>query len=354
MKQQEVFKKIGGIVAELNDQYQYLLTTGELNNDLELELMAANAQFLSGHIEILRKVNASLAKEQPVVAALPPAPVVELLPEVATPEPVVEEEKRTPEPSFFTPIKPEDDADAHVIEFEIPRNPEVVPEPEPEPVAGPEQIRHELSLEDIGEDWDEDEEEIEEPTTRQAPVAEPEPIKVEAQKPEPFIEVVKPALPESVMEPIRPVVPEPVVAQTAKPEPVVQEAITAQVITAQPEPIIASQPHTVIAVPEDHVMTLNERMSAQLNAGRVPEHLAGKPIADLKSAISLNDKLLYVKDLFNGYSLAYSEAIDILNRYKSLEEAQAFLNGSYATKNNWADKQATADKFYDLLRRRYL
>jgi CTP:phosphocholine cytidylyltransferase-like protein len=83
------------------------------------------------------------------------------------------------------------------------------------------------------------------------------------------------------------------------------------------------------------------------------EQLSIKPISDIKLAITLNDKLLYVKDLFNGYNLAYSEAVEILNRFNTFEEAQRFLKTNYVTKNNWEGKQATADKFYALLKRRY-
>jgi len=83
------------------------------------------------------------------------------------------------------------------------------------------------------------------------------------------------------------------------------------------------------------------------------DQLAIKPISDIKLAITLNDKLLYVKDLFNGYNLAYSEAIEILNRFSSFDEAARFLKTNYVTKNNWDSKPATTEKFYTLLKRRY-
>lgn len=104
---------------------------------------------------------------------------------------------------------------------------------------------------------------------------------------------------------------------------------------------------------QDEPLTINQRMSAQVNAKarRVTEH--EQPVTDLKQAITLNDKLLYIKDLFNGYNLAYSEAIDILNRYNSIEEADKFLKSNYAVKNSWESKQGTVDKFYELLKRRY-
>ena len=57
MKQKEVFNKIGGIIQELSEQYEYLKTVNEDLNDLELELFAANAHFLTDHIEVLCKLN---------------------------------------------------------------------------------------------------------------------------------------------------------------------------------------------------------------------------------------------------------------------------------------------------------
>ena len=80
---------------------------------------------------------------------------------------------------------------------------------------------------------------------------------------------------------------------------------------------------------------------------------AETPITDIKAAITLNDKMLFIKDLFNGYPLSYSEAIEIVNRFKSFEEADRFLKTNYVTKNNWEAKKAASDKFYALLKRRY-
>ena len=76
-----------------------------------------------------------------------------------------------------------------------------------------------------------------------------------------------------------------------------------------------------------------------------------KPIGDIKLAITLNDKMLYVKDLFNGYNLAYSEAVEILNRFNTFDEAMRFLKTNYIIKNNWDAKPATTEKFYALLRK---
>jgi len=273
MKQQEVFNKIGGIIKEINDQYQYLETIQGQLNDLELELFVANTHFLADHAEVLRKINAQNTPSKPVE------------------EKPIATEKPTPEtpPSheevFFEPVIQTGNS--------IPRD-----EPKPEI------IRHEL---EVDESWTEEEELIEEEQI------DAEPENIEAIKVEETAEIPEPIIPEPIEEP----------------------KIEAPVIPAKTE--------------VDEVYTINQKISAQM--GKTEPTLL--PITDLKSAITLNDKLLFVKDLFNGYSLAYSEAIEILNRFTGLEEADTFLKKNYATKNNWESKPQTTEKFYELLKRRY-
>lgn len=129
---------------------------------------------------------------------------------------------------------------------------------------------------------------------------------------------------------------------------------------------------TVEVVKEDDLpkpsrpVSLNDLFSARRKADQTQLFQEPKPapvappvratpvkIHDLKSAISLNDKLLFIKDLFNGYSLAYTEALDLLSRYDNFEEADAFLQETYAVKNNWTVKQTTVDKFYAILKQKY-
>ncbi|MFM6954061.1 MAG: hypothetical protein ACKOWL_03660 [Sphingobacteriaceae bacterium] len=122
--------------------------------------------------------------------------------------------------------------------------------------------------------------------------------------------------------------------------PVVEIPISSPIVEAPIDPLLEAKP------------TLND-----LLADRPEVSLATKfesePIADLKSIINLNDKLVFVKDLFNGYSLAYQEAIEVLNRLASLEEAKTYLEENYAQANDWAAYEATTARFYELLARRY-
>jgi hypothetical protein len=305
MKQQEVFKKIGTILKELNDQYSYLAENESEMNDLELELFVANAHFLADHSGVLRKLNVNKPEApkpetvneprffEPVVQQAPP-PVVEKEPaqEEKNENPVITEKPQIDAPVPHIDLRGDDTGtDYSYIRQEEP------------PV-----IKHELKLEDIPHIEEDDEEP--EPDEMHHPIH-PIPEKPKAEVPK--IEVTPP----------------PVIKEPLKPQVDVDE--------------------------KEGMLTINQRISAQINANasRNAEHTSAQPITDLKQAITLNDKLLYIKDLFNGYNLAYSEALDILNRFNSFDEAENFLKTSYATKNNWDAKPATTEKFYELLRRRF-
>lgn len=122
----------------------------------------------------------------------------------------------------------------------------------------------------------------------------------------------------------------------------------------------------VFSEPVSHVMgdkltkplTINEMIHQQKKAGvnitqQFHTSSSQDKVIDLKAAISLNDKLLFIKDLFNGYSLAYSEAIELLNRFDNYAEADAFLQTNYALKNRWSEKPNTVEKFYHLVRKKF-
>jgi hypothetical protein len=368
MKQQEVFRKTGEILKELSDQYEDLKNTADNLNDLELELFIANAHFLIDHAEILRKLN--LQKLQ-VQHTLPPhveEPEAEVKPvlieapkAIFTPEPkpvIIEEpkatiitpeaKKPTGEPKYFEPlvqqvkpiVKP-----AEPMQLEISTAKEEQPTPQIDLHTGndkdshafeleePEVIKHDLVI-DGADDWDEEEEVIPlvtEDKTRKFP----------------------PVTMEDILDDVPKVADEPKITD----EPKADETQEPNIVPTNPESVIDNTPKVKEEEPvkETKPLSFNERMSAQLKGGNTgtAAEPAEAPIKDIKAAISLNDKLLFVKDLFNGYSLAYSEAIEIVNRFTSFEEADRFLKTNYVTKNNWEGKKATADKFYALLKRRY-
>lgn len=360
MKQLEVFNKIGGILKELNEQYQYIQADPENINDLEMELFVANAHFLTDHAEILNKLNqrtkAEKAEENRADKVgtkadnkmLPPPAPIEL-PERKFELPVVNIE----------PSKPVEQSKAEPIRFTEPVKPaEPVEEQKPTPPAKEPVVASEKFFEPL--------------------VQQPKPKRAEpAEQPAPHIDLSSDTPKDSysfIMEPpevIRhelEIDPDALADEgeddevAAKPfeavEPDVPQPTNAEIktestpeINVEPAPAETKQEPTKV---KDEVLTINERMSAQRTGTAQYTEQAPQPITNLKAAITLNDKLIFIKDLFNGYSLAYSEAIEILNRFNTFEEANRFLTKNYTAKNNWDSKQETAEKFYALLRRRYV
>ncbi len=388
MKQQEVFKKIGVIIQEINEQYEYLQGTVENLNDLELELFVANTHFLKDHAEILRKLNA--IKSQPIAKS-------SIKDEPKWFEPVVQPVKPAGAPFKSDTPKP---AHNDSIKFEIVQPEEELPLEQPEPVEEPapsidlsndtpadtfsfereepETIRHELVL-DEADNFEDEEDGQSQDETLLTPIAEIETEpEVENSQPEEEAPITE-AEPEVVEEALAAAetveaekapeieeIPEPV-AEASEPELEIEE----EEAPPAPEPELFEEPtkegNKVLAesmediqvdnlkpkADEQPPLTLNQRLSAQKKESKSAEPDAVEPLSDIKAAITLNDKLLFVKDLFKGYNLAYTEAIEIVNRFSNFEEADRFLKNNYVTKNNWEGKKETADKFYALLRRRY-
>ena len=338
MKQQEVFKKIGVIIKELNEQYEYLKTVDGPLNELELELFLANSHFLGDHVVILSKLNAQ---------------------NIAPKKTEEKQEEKSVEHhtlNFFEPLvqapvnfnKPTEKLrpvieDTPTPEIDLGRSGEdtysFIPEEEPQT------IRHELILDEA--DWadeDEDQKDISDEEIEIPPVTEVKAREEEiAHEPEVIAEEKEIELqPAEEVKPVEKEIEIPTVVEVKAKEP-------------EPEPVVTTHVAEKAKTPEkEEVLTINERMSAKMAESRnATEQTNIDKISDLKKAITLNEKLLYIKDLFNGYSLAYSEAIEILNRFTSLNEADLFLKKNYVVKNNWDGKPETTAKFYALLQRRY-
>lgn len=311
MKQADIIRKIGNILTELQEQHQLFVEEPQSITELELELFLSNADFLTDHIHVLVKIAGQ--KELKSLAA----PHEEIVPKET---PRVEEQ--APEPFLMPP------AATTPTQIEVP-----APAPEP--------VREEPVIVQF--------------TPEVQPAAVPTPAPVRLPEPEPFIEPVSVIIPApvAVAQPVKPAdpvrIPEPVKEPVKEPEPMSMPAVPVK----QPEPVAVAVPVKTAEVEEKPAkLTLNDLLGNNMTATHKTES-AQPEIADLRQAISLNDKLLYIKDLFHGYGLAYAEVIDLLNKMPDFKSADTFLQKNYAVQNNWSTKQATVDRFYDLLKRRF-
>ncbi|MET3112531.1 hypothetical protein AAKU52_000242 [Pedobacter sp. CG_S7] len=293
MNQEYLFKKIGNILTELQDQYQYLAENPQKINELELELFLSNANFLTDHIHIVIKSNnlhevKSIAPEKIYKPEKEPA-TLGILNNGPQNQEKFEFEEKEVNSLFNRPLTAE----------------------EQQIIAQKQAVKNDV--ETIKKVHQEEE-------------VEPEPSLVPEQQ-------------EFIKE-------ETLAVEIVKEEPLVITPIAAVVVNVEPAPI--ESPVSEVA----EKLTLNELLAGKKTANGNTESTRVE-IKDLKKAISLNDKLMFVKDLFHGYNLAYAEVIELLNKMPDLNTADKFLQQNYALKNDWKSKQDTVDRFYDLLNRRF-
>ena len=147
-------------------------------------------------------------------------------------------------------------------------------------------------------------------------------------RPEPEPQVVEKVV-EKIVEVEKPVV-EP------QPEPVVE-----------PEPVEEPEPEPVIEEPEPVVETKPEpELFEEPVAPKAV--LYGKPVDDIRLAISLGDRFLYQRELFGQNAELMQRTLTELNELGSFDEAM-----NYITKFGWDTESNTYQQFIVTLHRRF-
>jgi hypothetical protein len=376
MNQEDLFKKLGLILNELNEQYQFLAENPQQLSELELELFQANANFLADHVQIIKKINnnqalpfnlakpderteshvqntsideglqdedqveeITFADQTEEALQVDPTAVLEEEPELKAD--VIEEEvfKLDPSPSTFEFIL-NDHAEHEPIDGTPQTGFNQYAQDSPKGISS-ELITNENKLKG-DEKFEFEEKSVDELFNR--PLSEEEEQVLEQKRKlreQPLADLVETEAEEDEIGP------EPFLVKTAEEFPIKKEDLT---LEAAPQADIEVNFIEPVEDPT-YKPTLNDLL-AKSTSKNINSN-AGTGVTDLKQAINLNDKLLYIKDLFNGYNLAYSEAIELANKLPNFEAADSFFKKNYADKNNWASKQATVDKFYALLNQRF-
>lgn len=78
--------------------------------------------------------------------------------------------------------------------------------------------------------------------------------------------------------------------------------------------------------------------------------LQTKPVKNIESAIGINERFEFVKELFNGDNATYLKTIHILDNVSNFNEAFNYINQTFS----WDYESETVHKLLDLVRRRYI
>jgi hypothetical protein len=98
-----------------------------------------------------------------------------------------------------------------------------------------------------------------------------------------------------------------------------------------------------------------ESLNDKLKQGKTElvEILKETPVKDLRKAIGINDKFLFINDLFRGDESVYERSIKTINSFNIYAEAEYWINRELKVKLGWPNDNPSVDHFYQLVKRRF-
>jgi len=123
----------------------------------------------------------------------------------------------------------------------------------------------------------------------------------------------------------------------------------------EPEPI-----KDVVKVEINKTKTLEEELQdiisvdvmADLFENAQPKSLNDKLVSSIQ--IGLNDRIAFVKNLFNNQQEDYNRVISQLNTFKSEKEAIQFINKMVKPDYNWSEQEELETRFLEIITRKFV
>jgi len=97
--------------------------------------------------------------------------------------------------------------------------------------------------------------------------------------------------------------------------------------------------------------TLNERLKTEKK--ELAAILKESPVKDLKKAIGINDRFVFIEELFRGDEIMYERSIKTINGFTIFPEAEYWIQRELKTKIGWDEESSTVKHFDQLVRRRF-
>jgi hypothetical protein len=115
----------------------------------------------------------------------------------------------------------------------------------------------------------------------------------------------------------------------------------------------APQSATVEVVHTDARDTPSVNDQLAVSKKEVVEQLGSAPIKDLKKAIGINDRYVFIQELFRGDETMYERSIKTINNFSNYAEAQYWIERELKVKLSWDNEKSVTQDFYSLVKRRF-
>jgi hypothetical protein len=97
--------------------------------------------------------------------------------------------------------------------------------------------------------------------------------------------------------------------------------------------------------------SLNDKLKAEIV--EVGHLLNESPVRDLKKAIGINDRFVFISELFRGDETMYERSIKTINSFRIFPEAEYWMERELKVKLGWDDSKDCTRHFYQLIKRRF-
>ena len=115
-------------------------------------------------------------------------------------------------------------------------------------------------------------------------------------------------------------------------------------------PTLSHQPREV-----NDATILAESLNDKLKQGKTElvEVLKETPVKDLRKAIGINDRFLFINELFRGDEAMYERSIKTINSFNIYPEAEYWISRELKIKVGWSNDNPTVKHFDHLVKMRF-
>jgi hypothetical protein len=97
--------------------------------------------------------------------------------------------------------------------------------------------------------------------------------------------------------------------------------------------------------------SLNDRLKSDIV--ELKSALNDAPVRDLRKAIGINDRYVFINQLFRGDEVMYERSLKTINGFRILPEAEYWMERELKVKLGWDENREATRHFYQLVKRRF-
>ncbi len=95
---------------------------------------------------------------------------------------------------------------------------------------------------------------------------------------------------------------------------------------------------------------INEKLGANTKKGDISSRHSSSPIQSIAGSIGVNDKFLFIRELFDGDAIKFRESMSQLDSMPDFSSAQEYLKNNY----QWNMEDSTVKQLLSLIHRKYI